>query len=906
MADFKEAAECAQLNAPYLAESLALYPGILEQILELGPEQSLKSLFSNVPEQIAELSVEMALLRKLKRKAHLIIALSDISRFWDWSGVTEHLTQLADLCLQRILVASAESQGVESRDGYHIDGLFILAVGKYGARELNYSSDVDFNVFYDPDRIRVPNPARAERTLIKIIQGVVKGMEAITEHGYIFRTDLRLRPDPRSNAIAVSTLTAERYYETLGQNWERAAMIKARVCAGDMEAGENFIETVLRPFIWRKNMDFAAIEDILAIKRQIHSRKDVGRNVTVAGHHLKLGVGGIREIEFYAQVQQLILGGRYPELRSLRTVEALARLADGGFIQQENAALLTRAYSYLRTAEHAVQMVKDEQTHSVPEKEQEQGWFAALMGESSYQALSDRLSSIFIDVRTTYQNLFPEAISLSSSVGNLVFTGVEPDPDTLKALKILGFTESEDVWLDMAGWLGGRVRATRSEKARELLTALAPRIIENCAETGQADKAFGAFRQFFTHLKMGVSLLSMFHQRPEYLKFVISLMTLSPMVTDWIAKRPSILDAMADPDFLKLNKQTIIEAGSTITKEVDFETALNHARRWAREARFRISTALLSQSIDHMAAGQLHTDLADSILSRLLPVAIKEAERRTGKIAGEIAILGMGKLATGDLNLGSDLDIMIIYEPAASETNAAANYTRVTQRLVSALSSITEEGGLYEVDMALRPSGRSGPVAVSSEAFRRYYAENAWTWEFMALTRSRVVTATSQVFMSQVQSLCQAALKESRSELDMPTDIADMLMRLRREKPMGDELDLKNAPGGIRDIEFIAQKLFLMHRFDGIENGMPIQQILEKHGQILKLEQVQQLVEIYDYYLSILQQKSVWDPYKNAVLDNETLTAFADYLSFENKNTFLKNVKRKRDIVQRAVDQFIL
>lgn len=905
MSDFSNALERAEQHSPYLAESLEIFPDLALELQAKEPEHLLQTMFDGIPKKVGTLDGEMALLRQLKRRAHLIIAVADIGRHWNWSEVTERLTQLADFCLRRILGSAAMSQNIVIGPDNHVDGLFILAVGKYGARELNYSSDVDFNVFYDPDKIVVPNPARAERTLIKTIQGVVRGMEAITEDGYIFRTDLRLRPDPRSNAIAVSTRTAERYYETLGQNWERAAMIKARVCAGDMVAGEQFINTVLRPFIWRKNMDYAAIEDILAIKRQIHSRKDVGNELNIDGHHLKLGVGGIREIEFYAQVQQLILGGRHPELRSIRTVDALRALAKQGFVDKGPAALLTESYGYLRTAEHAVQMIRDEQTHKVPDNPEDQARFAGLMGESSFSELSDKLSQVFSDVRATYRNLFPEADTLSSSAGNLVFTGVEPDPDTLRALKKLGFKKAAPVWYDMANWLGGRVRATRSEKARELLTALAPEVIESCAATGQADKAFYSFGEFFSQLSMGVSLLSMFHQRPEFLRYVISLMTLSPMVTEWIARRPSILDALSDPSFLKLDSLSISFNGKTIHEKVDFEEALNITRRWAREARFRISAALLSENVTPDEAGSLHSALAQSIIEKLVPIAIFEAGRRTGKIEGDIAVLGMGKLASRDLNLNSDLDIMVIYEPADSESGSMGKYTKVTQRLVSALSSITEEGGLYEVDMALRPSGRSGPVAVTCEAFRRYYREKAWSWEFMALTRSRVISATSNAFFKQVAALSQSALLARRDDLDMSADIADMLQRLRREKNMTSEMDLKNAIGGIRDIEFIAQKMFLQNRFESPVLGQPIGEILVEYSSLLAPGQASELKTIYDYYLSLQQQKSVWVSGKSAVLEGDDLRAFSQYLKFKNEKALLKDVKQKQRFVKSVVDDFL-
>jgi len=905
VADFKNAIDCAKENAPYLAESLELFPDIESQLLSRAPARILEQIYQTIPGEISDLDTEMAILRRLKRKAHLVIAVSDIARHWDWEEVTEHLTRLADFSMARILAAAAMQQNIEGTRNNPVPGLFILAVGKYGARELNYSSDVDFNVFYDPEKIVVPNPARAERTLIKLIQSVVRGMEAITEDGYIFRTDLRLRPDPRSNAIAVSTQTAERYYETLGQNWERAAMIKARTCAGDMVAGRRFEEMVLHPFIWRKNMDYAAIEDILAIKRQIHARTGSKDDFDIAGHNIKLGFGGIREIEFYAQVQQLILGGRHPELRTPRTVNALQVLSDHNFISRGDANVMQACYDDLRTAEHALQMINDAQTHTVPEDETGQTRFAALLGSKNWATLSSKLAGTLATVRETYQALFPEAETLSSREGNMVFTGVEPDPDTLAALIKLGYQDGETVWLEMARWLGGRIAATRAEKSRELLTALAPKIIEFCADTGQADQAFATFRQFLIHQKSGVSLLSRFRQKPEHLKFVISLMVKSKLIADWITERPAILDALSSPDFLHVDDDNLLAGTALISETSDFEDALNQSRRWGRESRFRISTALLSGGIEPGQAGKLFSILAETIVSSLIPIAIKEAEKKCGKIEGEIAVLAMGKLASRAINLTSDLDLIVIYEAGKNEEAPQGKYAKVTQRLISALSSVTEEGGLYEVDMALRPSGRSGPVAVSTDAFVRYYIEKAWSWEFMALTRSRVIAATSQKFKDKVQNLRRNALKAKRPDLNMAKDIADMLRRTRAEKLAISRWDMKNVIGGIRDIEFIAQKLFLENRMTAKNDGVSIAENLQHVSQSLDGAQAAQLAQSYEHFLAVTQYKSILSEGSSNVLSPSFIDDLANLVDAESQSEFMNDLDKRQAYVEDIVQNYI-
>jgi len=900
VSSLRAAIDCAKVNAPYLRESLERFPELEQAILHTKIETIIDDLIKGIPVVIGDFESEMSILRILKRKLHLVVALVDIAKIWDWVRVTETLTQLADLCVHRILSSAAKNLEIDGSKDNPVPGLFVLAVGKYGARELNYSSDIDFNVFYDSQKIIVPNPARAERTLIKLIQMLVKGLEGITEDGYIFRTDLRLRPDPRSNAIAVSTSTAERYYETLGQNWERAAMIKARVCAGDREAGEDFKASVLAPFIWRRNLDYAAIEDILAIKRQIHAKIGQGE-IEIAGHHLKLGTGGIREIEFYAQVQQLILGGRHDALRSMRTVDALAALSAAGFTKTADTSRLCGHYGVLRDLEHVSQMIDDEQTHLVPTDIDKRKAFAALAGFGSTKEMEVSLRAIITDVHKIYTNLFPDAAPLSSEQGNLVFTGVEPDPATLSVLQKLRFKEAGYVWQEMATWLGGRIKATRAERSRELLTAIAPRIIEYCAESPHPDAAFVSFGRFIESLKSGVSVLSMFNQRPEHLRLVISLLAKSPFIADAVAAKPEILDALSVPDFLDIPENQGVLGSAEIGRAEDLEDAMNAARRWVREERFRISAALLSGRITAQAASRFFSALAENSIKELLPFAVRDVERRSGPIEGSIAILGMGKLATKDLNATSDLDIMVLYDPDPNESNAQQIYARITQRLISALSAVTEEGGMFEVDMALRPSGRAGPVAVTKESFLRYYKEKAWTWEFMALSRSRILTTYPGNNRTKYADARALAISAERQDLDISEDISSMLTRLRKEKLPKHDFDLKNVEGGIRDIEFLAQKSFLLNeqipRFD----TLPISEILVHSSAHFSESEIDNLINIYAFYLDFLQFTSV----QSGKVEPKNLSEIAKFLDLNSKDDLLKKLKVDQNAVCVLVDRFI-
>ncbi len=906
MSTIQEAIQRARTYAPYLSESLELYPDLASALKVTPPQTVFEDLVAELPTEIMDFDAEMSALRVLKRRAHLLIALADIAEVWDWVEVTEHLTRLADLCMSRLLRAAGCEAGIDGTPDNPVPGFFVLAVGKYGARELNYSSDIDFNVFYDPALLTLPNMARAERTLIKLVQSLIKGFERITGEGYIFRTDLRLRPDPRSNAVAVSTRTAERYYVTLGQNWERAAMIKARVCGGDYAAGQDFVDHVLSPFIWRRNLDYVAIDDILAIKRQIHAGKG-GMDIHVPGHHLKLGKGGIREIEFYAQVQQLILGGRLPELRKMRTVDALAELAEGGFISPDDAAQMRAHYGVLRTYEHRAQMVADAQTHHVPEDDIERENFAKLCGFDHRGAIDADILRVLTDVHARYVDLFPDFETLSSREGSLVFTGVEPGPETLATFVRLGYARGPEVWQDMAGWLGGRIPATKTERAREYLTALAPRLIDLCADTGEPDRAFYAFARFFTAVKGGVSILSMFINEPERLAQLILLMSRSARIADRLAERPAILDAMADPDFLNIQVGTLPQNyENAFSEAVDFEEALNVARRCVREDHFRISAGVLTGHIEVGKAAGLFSTAADAAVVGLLPAAITETKRVSGPLRGDVAVIGLGKMGGREMRLTSDLDIMLVYKPSPEDETPQLLYTKVTQRLISALSAVTEEGGLFEVDMALRPSGRSGPVAVSTEAFSSYYQEQAWTWEFMALTRARIIAASSPSFKTEMEAILSSAVLAGRPDLNMPRDVADMLRRTKAEKPLRGPWDIKNMDGGQRDAEFVAQSFYLQNRdafsASGRTDSQGMIDIAAGQG-LLHRKQAARLIEAVKFYDALSQIMSMTGSETDMTPSAMDMAVMA--LDFESGADLRKAFERHRRFVTKRVHQYI-
>jgi glutamate-ammonia-ligase adenylyltransferase len=630
--------------------------------------------------------------------------------------------------------------------------------------------------------------------------------------------DLRLRPDPSSTQPAVPVPAALEYYESVGQNWERAAFIKARACAGDLPAAGAFLDE-LKAFVWRKNLDFAAIADIHAIKRQIHVHK-VDDRLTAKGMDLKLGRGGIREIEFYVQTQQLILGGRNPALRSNRTLDALQALSDAGHVTPRTCAELTEAYGLLRAVEHRIQMVGDEQTHRLPESDPDRRKIAALAGDDKLKTFDTRVERTLKVVNRRYGELFPEEEALSSRFGSLVFTGVDDDPETLATLARMGFSNPPRVSQTIRSWHHGNIPATRTERGRELFTRLAPQLLEAAQATGAPDAAFNRFADFFGKLSSGVQLQSLFLAQPKLFELIVQVMAFAPKLATTLARRPAAIDAMLDATFFDPivpdeDRQAMAMA---VARADGFEAVMDAVRRVHREQAFRVGVQVMSGIASAETAGRAFADLADLCIDALAPAALDEVVRVGGAFPGQVAVVALGKCGSREMSAGSDLDLMTLYraaEPAAmSEIKAWGAETffgRFTQRLIAALSTPTGEGELYEVDMQLRPSGTKGPVAVSFPAFETYYGQEAETWELLALTRARVVWATSEAFAADARAKIERALRRPRDAGRTAKDVREMRQLLEDERPPSGFWDLKLTPGGLVDIEFAAQHLQLVH-----------------------------------------------------------------------------------------------
>ncbi|MDP3853367.1 bifunctional [glutamine synthetase] adenylyltransferase/[glutamine synthetase]-adenylyl-L-tyrosine phosphorylase [Phenylobacterium sp.] len=816
--------------SPYLTSLARRDPSRLRALLAADPDGRFADLLVRTTALAqADWDAAKSGLRVLKAEAHLLVALADLGGVWDLDAVTGGLTRFADAALASALTVSARSELAAGRltrigtgEEGPVPGWFCIAMGKHGAYELNYSSDIDISVFYEPDALPLAEGVESQGFAVRLTHRLAELMQDKTSDGYVFRVDLRLRPDPSSTPPAIPAPAAFDYYESVGQNWERAAFIKARAAAGDIRRGQAFLEE-LAPFIWRKNLDFAAIADIHSIKRQIHVHK-VDERLTARGVDLKLGRGGIREIEFYVQTQQLILGGRHPELRSPRTLDALAALAAAGHVSSQAAGELTQAYGHLRAIEHRIQMLADEQTHRLPESDNERKRVGALAGFDRVRSFDAAVERTLKTVNRRYGELFPEEEQLSSKFGSLVFTGVDDDPETLSTLARMGFSNPSRIAQAIRGWHHGHIPATRTERGRELFTRLAPRLLDAAQATGAPDTAFARFEDFFSKLSSGVQLQSLFLAQPKLFELMVQVMAFAPRLANTLARRPAALDALLDGAFFAdLDREEDRNAMAAAVSRADgFEGVMDAVRRLHREQAFRVGVQVMSGAASAETAGRAFADLADICIEVLAPAALAEAERLGGAFAGDVAVIALGKCGSKEMSAGSDLDLMTLYRavgPGAVSSvkawSADVFYGRFTQRLIAALSTPTGEGELYEVDMQLRPSGTKGPVAVSFPAFEDYYDREAETWELMALTRARVVWSTSSAFAADARAAIEAALRRPRDVARTAADAIEMRQLLERERPPKGDWDLKLSPGGLVDIEFAAQFLQLAHAATG-------------------------------------------------------------------------------------------
>ena len=772
----------------------------------------------------------MAALRVYKQKIALVIGLCDVAAVWTIDDVIRKLSETAEVTISaavrhliQLATKSGDLTGLDSEDPEKGSGYFVIGMGKLGAFELNYSSDIDLIVFFDSDLAPVKEGVEPAPLFVRMTRDLARLLQERTADGYVWRTDLRLRPDPGATQLALSTDAGLSYYESFGQNWERAALIKARVVGGDREAGDAFLEQ-LGPFIWRRYLDYAAVADIHAMKRKVHQFKGHG-GISVAGHDVKLGRGGIREIEFITQTQQLIAGGRQNELREKQTLITLQRLEEQGWIDQETVDDLSEAYRFLRMVEHRIQMIADEQTHSLPKNEDELLRVARFCGFTDTKAFSEQLVQRLTLVQANYDALFARLPRIGEKDEEPVFRADDELPETLAALVESGFAEPDTVVELIRGWRAGRYAATRSQRARECLSVIQPALLEAFAATAEPSAAIASFDRFISELPAGVQLFSLLRSNPSLLQLIANIMGTAPRLARFLSRQSRVLDAVLDPGFfgdLPTEDQVDEMITAELAQAVDYQDSLDRARRIGQEQAFLIGVRILSGTVSADQAGAAYAILARSVIRTLHEAVSAELVSQHGQVRnGAAVVVAMGKLGGGEMTASSDLDLIIVYDfdsdASASDgkrpLSGGLYYARFTQRLISALSAQTTEGSLYEVDMRLRPSGHSGPVATQFDGFVDYQNNQAWTWEHMALSRACVVSGPDELGQKVSSAICEV-LTTKRERKKIAEDVRDMRARIQKEKGSSDIWDLKNTKGGLVDLEFIAQFLQLVATHD--------------------------------------------------------------------------------------------
>jgi glutamate-ammonia-ligase adenylyltransferase len=794
-------------NAPYLSDLALRDSAALLACMEVGPEahvatllQHLRELSTTLPR--AKLS---SALRQIKRRIALALAIADISGIWPLERITGALSELAELSLRAVirhLLLGLHDIGQitlpNPEDPEHGSGFVALGLGKLGAWELNYSSDIDLVLIYDPDNAAYGPESTGQ--MARLARDLTTLLSARDEEGYVFRVDLRLRPDPSATPPVVSLLTALTYYESHGRTWERAAFSKARPVAGDIALGEHFL-TAIRPFIWRKYLDFAAIADIHEMKRQIDAQ--IGGQ-DLLGQDVKRGAGGIREIEFIVQTLELVWGGQDPSLRISATLNALPALVRAKHLAERVARELAADYRELRRVEHRLQMVADRQTHALPSAEAGLEAFTTFLGaphfRKTFPALLARVhkhfSNFFDTVEETHTEIDPGRDG--------------PPPEAFAVhMRRLGFRDWRHIAERLRDWASGRMPALRTPRAREMLDGLIPPLLEALAAQPDPDKAFGHFDILLGQQRAGVQLLSLFRRNPALLRRLAAVLGASPALADHLAQDTYALEVLLTPTAGFAAPKPALRRQLADAQDLEQATAIT--RLFVRREEFHIAVATLEGRMDADAAGRRRTALAEAALSLLLPLVLAAHKRRSGNQRGaRFAVVALGKAGAGEMLPGSDLDLMMVYDHAPAAIAPTPWFVRLSHAFTGALTARGKEGQLYHIDMRLRPSGNQGPVAVSLASFQRYHAQESWTWERLALTRARVLAATPG-FAKVVRNAITEALCRPDTEATILADTAAMRDRLAEELPPQGFWDVKTMPGGMMEVMFVAQALQLIY-----------------------------------------------------------------------------------------------
>ena len=835
--------------SPYLKGLIRADSDRIRRLLSDGPGPVVEAALARVaaldPDALS-MDDMMVALREAKADVALATALADIANLWPLEQVTGALANLAAVATDMALRAACrEVTGTSDHTGFTM-----LALGKLGSAELNYSSDIDLILLFDPNTLakglRNEDP---QATAVKISQKLVSCLQTRTYHGYVFRVDLRLRPDPDVTPLALTVLGAENYYQSAAQPWERSAFVRARPVAGDIALGETFLHDI-RPFIWRRSLDYTVVRDIRDMSLHIREHFDQ-TDIDLHGYDVKRGRGGIREVEFFVQLHQLIHGGRDERLRPRATLEALAALVATGKVSPKEAETLEAALRFQRAIEHRLQMVEDAQTHSIPDDEDAVKEFARFCGYRGVRELSAAIRRHGNAVAKLYDQLVEPAADQAPKV-------------PVDAQALAGWLASHDLPPGEGAsliekWRSGRYRAMRSDRARSLLEETLPEIAQALARTHDPRAALMHFDDFLSGLPAGVQIFTLFKSNPRLLPLLAKLLTVAPPVADALRRTPELLDTLLDPGAAmtladaELLRQSL---ALRLNRYEDLEGKLDEARRWVAENQFLIGVGLLEKILTPDQARVSYSLLADLAVRALTDATIETFSRRHGRVpGGELIILALGRYGSANLTAGSDLDIVFLFtgehdamSDGPSPLSAAGYFNRLAQRVITALSAQTAAGGLYKVDTRLRPSGQQGMLAVTIESFLQYQQKDAWTWEHMALTPARVIYGPEDARSTLMDGIAEV-IRHPRDPAKLKKDVLEMRGEMDKHLPARTPWDVKRRRGGLVDLEFIAQYLTLREAPGGAlpPLGSPAAILANvAKTDLLPPETAQHLVEAYD------------------------------------------------------------
>ena len=783
------AAVIAWAEAPFLKGLIRGQRAGLERMAAEGPDAALADALALARDDGQPV---MPRLRAARRQVALITALADLAGLWTLEQVTAALSDFADLAIDAAIAAALAERGAPNR------GMVALALGKLGSRELNYSSDADLIILHDPALIPCRGSEDPGEAAVRIARRAVAILNDLTPDGYVIRIDLRLRPASEITPMSISLAAAEHYYQSEALTWERVAFIRARAVGGDIAMGEGFLAAI-RPFVWRRSLDYTAVRDIQSVSLRIRDHFEEGQ-APGPGFDIKRGRGGIREVEFFAQINQLIWGGRAPGLRCPATLDGLAALAAAGHVDGQEAAALAASYRALRTLEHRLQMRRDEQTHAIPKLAAERHAAARLCGLKDGPALEAALGRLLEPVAAAYDRLIaaaaPEATPVPADPKPWL---KQHHPALAKPLPPL-----------IAGWRQGKYRALRSEAARADFEAVLPRLIERLAAAADPAQAASRLDGLLSQLPAGVQFFALLRANPRLVGLLGNLVGITPVLAEALARDPALFDVMLSPDaFAPLPDAAQLERelASLCRGDCGLEERLDRVRRWTAELRFQLGAQLIEGHAGALAVGRSLADLADAgvrILAAAVADAFAEAHGRVP--GGELVVLALGRHGGRAMTHASDLDLVFLFSGAADTLSDGAKplpaslyFNRLAARLVTALSVPTAAGALYEVDTRLRPWGAKGSLALSIDSFARYQREEAESWEHMALTRARVVAGPA----AGVAAVMAGVLAAPRDVDALRKAVLAMRADMAAAKPLQGRFDVKLASGGMVDLEFI-------------------------------------------------------------------------------------------------------